>query len=119
MKTRFGKITAAALVVLLVCVSIWIAAVMVSPVRAADSMISAHTILVAGSWTNPYAVFIDAEPGSATLGMVYDTTTGTAATGNTWAGNVNTVTKDDQSECHVVAVPLLPDNKQILMLCCI
>jgi hypothetical protein len=117
MKKYYGKITVAAIVLLLVTITVWLG-MMTLPARA-DTMYPAMKYPFAAGFTNPYVVLIDVDPVSATCGMVFDKSTGIAAAAETWEANALTVgagiAQDDDSDIWVATLPTLPDDRRILI----
>jgi hypothetical protein len=118
MKKYRGKIITAVILVL-VFAAIWIAAVLISPARADDTMYPASKLPFAVAFTNPYVVVIDFDPTSATCGMVFDKSTGIAADGETWEANALTVgagiAQDDDSDIWVATLPTLPEKRRMVV----
>ena len=108
MKKYYGKITVAAIVLLLVFAAIWIAAVLVNPARAATY--PARTFLFRGSYTNPYVILFDAANGN-----VVNYSTGEPGASETWEANDIAASQHAQSDFWTAALPTLDDTRRYIL----
>ena len=116
MKKYYGKITVAAIVLVLVFAAIWIAAVLVNPVKAAEKYTNTFmfsTRNFSGTYTYPEVVFVEFPSGN-----VANKTTGVAAVAETWENNDTTATQHAESDFWTVTTPPLASNKEWVICIC-
>jgi hypothetical protein len=103
MKSRFGKITVAAVVLLMAVVLFW--AGYLAPRARADTKSPAQVFKFLGNYTNPYVLLRDYDSG-----QVIDKTTGVAAAGETYVANPIMATRDTITGFWTANIPAMSVN---------